>query len=78
MRQFVRRLRGEVRPGQRLPDVFYDAPALGGDVAMKVSMRAKCVMAASRRTLFTSAKLTEAAQDRNIRPGVGVNVKQFE
>ena len=77
LRQFVRRLRDEVWPGQRLPEVFYDPRSLAVDAVKKVAMHAKCIVVDSRRTLLTSANFTEAAQDRNIEAGVVVEDRQF-
>jgi hypothetical protein len=77
VRKAARRLRDEVWPGERLPDVYFDPRALHDDMTQRASMHAKCIVVDGRRTLLTSANLTEAAQERNIEAGVLIDDRAF-
>jgi phosphatidylserine/phosphatidylglycerophosphate/cardiolipin synthase-like enzyme len=77
VRKAARRLRQEVWPGERLPEVYYDPRALDEDMQQRASMHAKCIVVDAARTLLTSANLTEAAQARNIEAGVLVEDTRF-
>jgi len=77
VRKAARRLRDEVWPGTRLPEFYYDPRALDEDMTQRASMHAKCIVVDGRRTLVTSANLTEAAQERNIEAGVLVEDAGF-
>ena len=70
VRQFAARLRGQIWPGQRLPQVFYDPRSLEIEHRRRAVLHAKCVVVDQRWTFLTSANFTEAAQVRNIEAGV--------
>ena len=77
VRQFAKRLRDDVWPGERLPEVFYDPRSLEIDAPKKAVLHAKCIVVDGRWSLLTSANFTEAAQERNIEAGVVVDDRQF-
>jgi phosphatidylserine/phosphatidylglycerophosphate/cardiolipin synthase-like enzyme len=77
VREFARRLRANVWPGERLPEVFYDPRSLEIDAPKKAALHAKCIVVDGRWSLLTSANFTEAAQERNIEAGVVVDDRQF-
>lgn len=86
VREFAKRLRDQIWPGARMPEVFYDPRSLEIDPPKHAVLHAKCVVVDGRWTLLTSANFTEAAQERNIEVGVVVEdvrfagrvVRQFE
>ena len=70
VREFAARIRRQVWPGKRLPEVFYDPRSLDTDLQQRAVLHAKAVVVDGRFTLLTSANFTEAAQERNIEAGV--------
>jgi hypothetical protein len=54
----------------RLPEVYYDLRSLGTDPHTVAVLHAKCVVIDRRELFISSAKLTEAAHNRNIEIGV--------
>ncbi len=77
VREFTRRVREDVWPGQRLPEVFYDPRSLETDGVKRAVLHAKAVVVDGRWTLLTSANFTEAAQERNIEAGVVIDDKRL-
>ncbi len=77
LRAASKRLREQVWPGKRRPEFYYDPRSLNTDMQQRASMHAKCIVVDRRRTLLTSANLTEAAQTRNIEAGVLVDEPRF-
>lgn len=73
VREFANQVKGQIWPGQRLPEVFYDPRSLERDTQKRAVLHAKAVVIDSRWTLLTSANFTEAAQERNIEAGVVVD-----
>jgi len=73
LREFARRFRQHHWPAGPLPMVFYDPRAFEPTPELRAVMHAKCVAVDGRRTLVTSANLTEAAQVRNVELGIVVN-----
>jgi phosphatidylserine/phosphatidylglycerophosphate/cardiolipin synthase-like enzyme len=86
IRDFAARIRDDVWPGSRLPEVFYDPRSLETEGHKRAVMHAKAVVVDRRWTLLTSANFTEAAQERNIEAGVMIDdtrlaervVRQFD
>ena len=72
LREFADAFRGEIWPGKRLPEVFYDPRSLAVDGATRACLHAKCIVVDEERALITSANFTEAAHVRNIEAGVVV------
>ena len=64
-------------PGQRRPEVFYDARTLSSDRDVRASWHAKCVLADDEVAFVTSANFTEWAQERNVEAGVLVRSHHF-
>jgi phosphatidylserine/phosphatidylglycerophosphate/cardiolipin synthase-like enzyme len=64
-------------PGDKLPDLYYDARALAEDSQQRASLHAKCVIVDRRIALITSANFTEAAQRKNIEAGVLIRYEPF-
>jgi len=77
VRQFAVRLRDQVWPGERLPEVFYDPRSVEPHGQQRAVLHAKCVVVDERWTLLTSANFTEAAQERNIEAGVVIDDQPF-
>lgn len=77
VREFTKRVRDDVWPGDRLPEVFYDPRSLETDGHKRAVLHAKAVVVDGRWTLLTSANFTEAAQERNIEAGVVIDDKQI-
>ncbi len=73
VREFSQRMRGQIWPGSRLPEVFYDPRSLEIDAPKRAVLHAKAIVIDGRWTLLTSANLTEAAQARNIEAGLVVD-----
>jgi phosphatidylserine/phosphatidylglycerophosphate/cardiolipin synthase-like enzyme len=86
IREFATRIRDQVWPGKRLPEVFYDPRSLETEAHKRGVLHAKAVVVDGRFTLLTSANFTEAAQERNIEAGVVIDdtrlaervVRQFD
>ncbi len=70
LREFATRIRDQVWPGKRLPEVFYDPRSLETEGPRRAVLHAKAVVVDGRFTLLTSANFTEAAHERNIEAGV--------
>lgn len=70
VREFAKRMREDIWPGDRLPDVYYDPRSLETDSPKRAVLHAKAIVVDGRWTLLTSANFTEAAQERNIEAGV--------
>lgn len=70
IREFASRVRHQIWPGQRLPEVFYDPRSVEQESGRHAVLHAKAVVVDGRWTLLTSANFTEAAQERNIEAGV--------
>lgn len=77
IRDFAKRFRSTVWPGDRLPEVFYDqrsvmpyAPKRLPQTSERAVLHAKCVVVDDRWALISSANFTEAAQERNVEAGV--------
>jgi phosphatidylserine/phosphatidylglycerophosphate/cardiolipin synthase-like enzyme len=70
IREFAARIREQVWPGKRLPEVFYDPRSLETEGSKRAVLHAKTVVVDGRFTLLTSANFTEAAQERDIEAGV--------
>lgn len=68
--EFYRRIREQIWPGQRLPEVYYDPRSLETEGPKRAVLHAKAVVVDGRFSLLSSANLTEAAQERNIEAGV--------
>lgn len=77
LREFAKRIRDQVWPGQRLPEVYYDPRSLETEGTKRAVLHAKAVVVDARWTLLTSANLTEAAQERNIEAGVVIDDKRL-
>ena len=73
VREFAQRMRDDVWPGTRLPEVFYDPRSLETEGHKRAVLHAKAVVVDARWTLLTSANFTEAAQERNIEAGVVID-----
>lgn len=69
IREFTTRIRDQLWPGKRLPELFYDPRSLEIEPAKRAVLHAKALVIDRRWSLLTSANLTEAAQDRNIEAG---------
>jgi len=67
--RFAARLRDQVWPGRRLPEVYYDPRALELGTGPRACLHAKCIVVDGLRAFITSANFTEAAQARNIEAG---------
>jgi phosphatidylserine/phosphatidylglycerophosphate/cardiolipin synthase-like enzyme len=72
--RFAHRFRTQEWPGRRLPEVLYDPRALAAEVARRVSLHAKCVVADEARAFVSSANFIEAAFVRNVEIGVLIDV----
>lgn len=70
LRQFAETFRGEIWPGERLPEVFFDPRSLAIDGDKRACLHAKCIVIDQDRALVTSANFTEAAHERNIEAGM--------
>ena len=70
VRQFAQRMRDQLWPGERLPELFYDARSLETDGQKRAVLHAKAVVVDQRWSLVTSANFTEAAQERNMEAGL--------
>lgn len=70
IREFAARIREQVWPGKRLPELFYDPRSLEIEAPKRAVLHAKAVIVDERWTLLTSANFTEAAHERNIEAGV--------
>jgi phosphatidylserine/phosphatidylglycerophosphate/cardiolipin synthase-like enzyme len=77
VRDFAKRIRDDVWPGTRLPEVFYDPRSLETEGNKRAVLHAKAVVVDARWTLLTSANFTEAAHERNIEAGVVVDDVQL-
>lgn len=77
VREFGKRVRDDVWPGDRLPAVFYDPRSLETEGHKRAVLHAKAVVVDGRWTLLTSANFTEAAQERNIEAGVVVDDRRL-
>lgn len=77
VREFTKRVREQVWPGQRLPEVFYDPRSLETEGNKRAVLHAKAVVVDGRWTLLTSANFTEAAQERNIEAGVVIDDRRI-
>lgn len=77
VREFATRVREQVWPGDRLPEVFYDPRSLDTDMHKRAVLHAKAVVVDGRWTLLTSANFTEAAHERNIEAGVVIDDTRF-
>ncbi len=77
IREFAVRMRDQIWPGKRLPEVFYDPRSLETERHKRAVLHAKAVVVDGRWTLLTSANFTEAAQERNIEAGVVVDDKRL-
>jgi phosphatidylserine/phosphatidylglycerophosphate/cardiolipin synthase-like enzyme len=77
VRDFARRIRDDVWPGTRLPEVFYDPRSLEIEGNKRAALHAKAVVVDARWTLLTSANFTEAAHERNIEAGVVVDDREL-
>lgn len=75
--EFTRRIREQVWPGQRLPEVFYDPRSLEIEGQKRAVLHAKAVVVDARWTLLTSANFTEAAHERNMEAGVLLDDRRF-
>jgi phosphatidylserine/phosphatidylglycerophosphate/cardiolipin synthase-like enzyme len=73
VRAFAAKVRDQIWPGTRLPEVYYDPRSVEPESGKHSVMHAKVVVADGRWTLLTSANFTEAAQERNIEAGVVVD-----
>jgi len=73
VREFATRIRDQIWPGNRLPDLFYDPRSLETERQKRAVLHAKAVVVDGRWTLLTSANFTEAAQERNIEAGVVID-----
>lgn len=73
VRELATRIRAQVWPGKRLPEVFYDPRSLETDGHKRAVLHAKAVVIDGRFTLLTSANFTEAAHERNIEAGVVID-----
>jgi len=70
VRDFLKRFRGDLWPGNLpLPALYYDAESETDD-GKKITLHAKTVVVDDRWAFVTSANFTEAAQERNIEAGV--------
>ena len=70
LREQAARIRDQVWPGKRLPEVFYDPRSLEAEGHKRAVLHAKAVVVDGRFTLLTSANFTEAAHERNVEAGV--------
>lgn len=70
LREFAERFRGEIWPGERLPEVYHDPRAIALSSRFRACLHAKCVAVDDEKILVTSANFTEAAHKRNIEAGV--------
>lgn len=71
LRQFAENFRHHLWPGDRYPEVFYDARSLSEEPKQTRScLHAKFVVADTQKVFFTSANFTEAAHQRNIEAGI--------
>ena len=70
MREFAARMRTDIWPGERLPEVYYDPRSLLIDAPARAVLHAKAVGIDARVSFLTSANFTEAAHARNIEAGV--------
>lgn len=77
IREFATRIRDQIWPGKRLPEVFYDPRSLETEAHKRAVLHAKVVVVDGRFTLLTSANFTEAAQERNIEAGVVIDDKRL-
>ena len=73
VREFATRMREDIWPGRRLPEVFYDPRSVEMEDRKRAVLHAKCVVVDDRWTLLTSANFTEAAQERNMEAGAVVD-----
>ncbi len=70
VREFLKRFRHDLWPGDLpLPALYYDAESKTDD-GKKITLHAKAVVVDDRWAFVTSANFTEAAQERNIEAGV--------
>ena len=67
--EFERRVRDQIWPGRRLPEVYFDPRSVELDAHKRAVLHAKAVVIDRRWTLLTSANFTEAAHERNIEAG---------
>lgn len=77
VREFTKRVREQVWPGQRLPEVFYDPRSLETEGHKRAVLHAKALVVDRRWTLLTSANFTEAAHERNIEAGVVIDDRRL-
>ena len=77
VREFTKRVREQLWPGERLPEVFYDPRSLETEGQKRAVLHAKAIVVDARWTLLTSANFTEAAQERNIEAGVVIDDKRL-
>jgi phosphatidylserine/phosphatidylglycerophosphate/cardiolipin synthase-like enzyme len=75
--RFARRFQEQAWPGERLPQLCYDPRSLAADAARRSSLHAKCVVIDRRTALVSSAKCTEADQERTIEVGVLIRWPAF-
>ncbi len=69
LREFADAFRGDIWPGERLPEVYYDPRSLSTEGNVRACLHAKCIVIDEDRALITSANFTEAAHERNIEAG---------
>ncbi len=69
VREFSESFRGQIWPGDRLPEVYYDPRSLSAERKVRACLHAKCIVIDEARALITSANFTEAAHERNIEAG---------
>ncbi len=69
LREFSDLFRGDIWPGERLPEVYYDPRSLSTKRQVRACLHAKCIVIDEERALITSANFTEAAHERNIEAG---------
>jgi phosphatidylserine/phosphatidylglycerophosphate/cardiolipin synthase-like enzyme len=72
IRDFVARFRGDLWPGERMPELFHDPRALQtkDETNERGCMHAKCIVVDGEEVLITSANFTQAAQARNVEAGL--------
>lgn len=64
-----------MRPGCRLPEVFYDPRSVADEEPVRCSLYAKCVVVDAEQVFVSSANFTEAGQERNIEVGLNIRSK---
>lgn len=77
LREFAAKFRGDIWPGERLPEVFYDPRALSNGGYNQACLHAKCIVVDDAYVFVSSANFTEAAHERNIEAGVRLEDAQI-